>query len=109
MAREVAMIELIERHRAEVEALCRKYHVKTLEVFGSAADGTWDPERSDLDFLVGFPPGYDFGPWLAKYFELKEELERLFHRPVDLVMASAPRNPSFLREINRTRKAVYAA
>lgn len=103
------MIDLIERHRGELEALCRKYHVKTLEVFGSAADGTWDAERSDLDFLVDYPPGYDFGPWLGKYLDLKEELERLFQRPVDLVMASAPRSPYFIREMNRTRKAVYAA
>ena len=36
------MIELIEQHRAELNELCRKYRVKTLEVFGSATDGTWD-------------------------------------------------------------------
>ena len=42
------MIDLIEQHRAALEGLCRRYRVKTLEVFGSAADGTFDPARSDL-------------------------------------------------------------
>ena len=50
------MIDLIERRRSELEELCRRYHVKTLEVFGSAADGTFDAARSDLDFLVEFLP-----------------------------------------------------
>jgi predicted nucleotidyltransferase len=103
------VIDLIEQSRGELEDLCHKHHVKKLELFGSAADGTWDGARSDLDFLVEFLPDYDLGPWLTKYFELKEELEVLFQRSVDLVMASAPRNPYFLREVNRTRTTLYAA
>lgn len=103
------MIALIEQKRAELETLCRKYHVKSLELFGSAADGNWDTARSDFDFLVEYPPGYDFGPWARKYFEFKEELEQLFQRSVDLVMASAPKNPNFIREMNRTRTKLYAA
>jgi len=47
------MLELIEQHRAELDALCRKYGVKRLELFGSAARGDFRPERSDLDFAVG--------------------------------------------------------
>jgi predicted nucleotidyltransferase len=103
------MIELIENHRAELEELCRKHHVKTLELFGSAADGTWDPSRSDLDFLVDFPPGHDFGPWIGDFFDLKDDLERLFGRKVDLVMPGAIRNRFFLEAINKQRKTVYAA
>src|SRR5579859_6951420 len=65
--------------------------------------------RSDLDFLVEYPPAYEFGPWLAKYLELKAELEGLFQRSVDLVMASAPQDPYFLREIDRTRKPLLCS
>ena len=48
------MIELIENRAKELAELCRTHHVRTLEVFGSAANGKFDPATSDLDFLVEF-------------------------------------------------------
>jgi hypothetical protein len=102
------MIDLIEQHRAELEALCRRYHVQTLEVFGSAADGTWDPRRSDLDFLLEFMPEAG-GRIFHGYFDLKDDLERLFGRKVDLVMPRAIRNRYFLAAVNEQRKLIYAA
>ncbi len=68
------MIPLIERRRLAVEALCQKYRVTRLEVFGSAAGDSFDPEKSDVDFLVEFQVGANLGPWMANYFDLKEEL-----------------------------------
>lgn len=103
------MIEIIEGRRSEVEELCRKHGVKTLEVFGSATGPAWDPEKSDLDFLVEFVAGHDLGPWMNRYFEFKEQLERLFQRPVDVIFASALKNAYFIREVNRTRTTLYAA
>jgi predicted nucleotidyltransferase len=102
------MIELIEQHRGELVELCRKFHVKTLELFGSAADGTFDPVRSDLDFLLEFLPAAAGRPFHG-YFDLKEELEGLFARKVDLVMPSAIRNPYFLKAVNQQRQVLYAA
>jgi hypothetical protein len=56
------MIPAIARHRNELATLCRRYHVRRLEQFGSAAAGDFNPESSDLDFLVMFeeldPPAY---------------------------------------------------
>jgi uncharacterized protein len=104
-----AVIDLIEQNIESVRALCRRYGVARLEVFGSAADGTFDPDNSDIDFIVEFLPDYDLGPWMANYHDLRAELMRLFGREVDLVMAGAPKNPFFLRELNRTRKVLYAA
>ena len=103
------MIPLIEDNRAAIEALCRRFHVERLEVFGSAAEGDFDPQRSDVDFLVEFRAGQDLGPWLSHYFEFKSDLERLLGRTVDLVMPKAMRNPYFIREVNRTRRVLYAA
>ena len=100
---------VIELHRDGIEALCRQFNVARLEVFGSAADGTFDPARSDVDFLVEFLPGQDLGPWLAHYFDFKSELERVLGRNVDLVMPKAMKNPYFIREVNRTRRSLYAA
>ena len=49
------------------------------------------------------------GPWLSRYQDFKAELEALFGRSVDLVMPRAMKNPYFIREVNRTRRLVYAA
>jgi predicted nucleotidyltransferase len=102
------MIDLIERRRPELIDLCRQYHVKTLELFGSAADGTFDAARSDLDFLVEFLPEAA-NSFFHGYFDLKEGLEQLFGRAVDLVMPRAIHNPYFLQAVNQQRRMLYAA
>jgi predicted nucleotidyltransferase len=48
------MIDAIQLRREELRALCRRFHVRRLDLFGSAARGDFDPERSDVDFLVEF-------------------------------------------------------
>jgi predicted nucleotidyltransferase len=89
--------------------LCTRYGVRRLELFGSAATGGFDSSRrSDLDFLVEFLP-LEPGQYANAYFGLKEELEALFARDVDLVMDSAIVNPYFREELDRTRTALYAA
>lgn len=103
------MIQLIEDKKPAIEALSRKYRLARLEIFGSAVDDTFDPQRSDVDFLVEFLPGADLGPWLSGYFELKQGLEDLLGFRVDLVETSALRNPYFIQEVNRTRRLLYAA
>jgi len=103
------MIPLIEDNRAALETLCKKYGVARLEVFGSAATGEFDPDRSDVDFLVEFLPDQDPGPWAAHYFNFQAALEKLLARKVDLIMPSAMKNPYFIREVNRTRQVLYAA
>jgi uncharacterized protein len=89
--------------------VCRRYGVKTLEVFGSAARGSdFNPESSDADFLVEFKRPGTKGP-LDEYFGLKDELTVLLDREVDLVELGAVRNPYVLGNINRSRELVYAA
>jgi predicted nucleotidyltransferase len=88
--------------------LCRKYRVRRLDVFGSAADGSFQHGNSDLDFLVEFEPCEPRDHY-ERYFGLLEALETLFQRPVDLVEAAALRNPFFIRQVNESRRLVYAA
>lgn len=102
------MLPVIESRRVRLAELCRRMDVKRLELFGSAARGDFDPERSDLDFLVEFDDATS-RPALAVYFDLKDELEALFGRHVDLVMPAAVRNPFVQADIDRTRQLVYAA
>ena len=104
------MIELLSEKQEALQALCRVYGVRRLEVFGSAATSDrFDAEKSDLDFLIEFEKGCRLGPWLKHYFDFKSALEKLFQRPVDLVIASALHHPSLIREVNRTRATLYAA
>ena len=67
------------------------------------------PNRSDADFIVEYPPDYEFGLWLTRSFELKERLEALLGRPVDLVMTSAMRKRRFIEAANESRRLLYAA
>jgi len=71
---------------ASIRAPCREYCVAGLELFGSAATDEFDPARSDVDFLVEYPPDYDFGPWLARLQDLEDALSGELGRDVDLVM-----------------------
>jgi predicted nucleotidyltransferase len=98
----------IAEHRMALEQLCRRYHVRRLELFGSAAAGLERPGESDYDFLVEFEP-LASGAYADTFFGLKESLEDLFSRPVDLVVASAIRNPYFRESVDRTKSLVYAA
>jgi predicted nucleotidyltransferase len=99
----------IARNRDALAALCRRFGVTRLEVFGSAARGAdFDPQTSDIDFLVAFDPDSDLPP-LQRHFGLAQALEALFGRPVDLVEESAVHNPYVRAGINRSREAVYGA
>ena len=101
------MLPLIEQHAPALDELCREFQVVRLELFGSACTPTFDPQRSDLDFLVEFPDDYDFGPWMSRFIELRDRLSQLFGRPVDLVMPSAMQNRLFRQEADKTRMVVY--
>jgi hypothetical protein len=102
------MQRLVEEKQKELNGLCRRYHVLRLEVFGSAAEGDFRPQESDLDFLVEFQPLLP-GQYADAYFGLLVALEGLFERRVDLVMPRAVRNPYFREAMDRTRRLVYAA
>lgn len=103
------MIDVIESKREEILALCREFEVQRLEVFGSVVSGEFDPDRSDIDFLVDYPEGYDFGPWGERYLDLKQRLEAVLGRQVDLVANQSLRNPYLIRSIESTRRLLYAA
>jgi predicted nucleotidyltransferase len=102
------MDSAVQQRLSALRELCTRYGVRRLELFGSSATGRFDAGRSDLDFLVEFLP-LQPGQHADAYFGLKEELEALFDRDVDLVMDSAVVNPYFREELDRTRTALYAA
>src|SRR5437868_2455456 len=88
------MLDEIHQHRLTLEALCRRFGVRRLELFGSAASGRFDSASSDIDFLVEFLPESAMGPF-HQFIDFQLELQKLFGRQVDLVERSAIRNPYF--------------
>jgi len=64
------------------------------------------PQSSDVDVLVIFDSGENVD-FFDKYFELKEQLEDIFKRDVDLVVDGKFRNPVFRDIVNKTRVIIY--
>lgn len=102
------MYPMTDDLRARIAELCRRFHVRRLDLFGSAARDDFKESRSDVDFLVEFLDD-GVGPGLDVYFGLKEGLEALLGRPVDLVMPEAVTNPYVRVDIAQHRTTVYAA
>jgi predicted nucleotidyltransferase len=90
-------------HRDALASLCRAHGVERLEVFGSAADGRFDPTRSDIDLIVSFTPG-ESGSRAGRYFALADALERLLGRHVDLLTDQPIRNPYLRQAVDATRR-----
>lgn len=100
---------VIEKKKDAIRELARSFGVERLEVFGSVMTDLYDPFVSDIDFLVTYPPDYDFGPFLGRYQDLQEELRYLTGSPVDLVMNSSALSERFRREAAKTQKVIYDA
>lgn len=94
--------------RDAISDACARYGVLRLVVFGSAVTGHFDPDRSDVDLLVEFDPSSGINRFDA-FFGLKDELEALLGRPVDLIAPAALENPYFAASVERTRHELYAA
>lgn len=103
------MNRLVEEKLQQLMAVCMRHNVRRLELFGSASTGAgFDPDTSDLDFLVEFGE-LSRGEHADAYFGLLEDLEELFQRPIDLVMSTAIKNPYFKEGISSSKVLVYAA
>ena len=100
------MPPFFDQHQSSIDEVCGRFGVKRLEAFGSVLRGDFSPS-SDVDFLVQFdesvPDAFDC------YFGLKEGLELIVARPVDLVVADSIKNPIFRAEVTQTKYPVYVA
>lgn len=100
------MIPLVDRHKQEIAALCRRFGVRRLDLFGSAATGCFDATTSDLDFVATFAdtrtPGY-----ADRYLGFADALEALFGRSVDIVTERSIQNPYFRQAVEAARQPVY--
>lgn len=95
----------IERIKPQIEQICRRLPVKRLGLFGSALTPNFS-NKSDVDVLVVFDTAQNIDLF-DKYFELKEQLEKLFNRTVDLVIDKKFKNPVFRKAVDATRTVIY--
>ncbi|MBX3071572.1 MAG: nucleotidyltransferase domain-containing protein [Thermomicrobiales bacterium] len=99
------MIDLISDNRTELTRLCREFGVRKLEVFGSAATGEFNPESSDVDFLIEIEEGARSS--FASMFDFQHAAAELLGREVDVVINTRFRNPYFQEAVDESRELVW--
>ena len=102
------MHRVIEDNLDALRQLCVHYRVVRLEVFGSAAADTFDPETSDVDLLAEFDLSGE-GSALEQYIGFIQAAEALLGCKIDLVNPTTIRNPYFQQGVDETRRPLYAA
>lgn len=100
-------MRIIDEKVKEIANLCRKHRVRELYLFGSALREDFGP-HSDIDLGVVFARDGVAGSF-DQYFDFKTGLEQLLDRPVDLVCIASVRNPIMRRELDETKRLIYAA
>lgn len=98
-------MNLVDVHKNEIFELCEKHEVKELYVFGSVLTDKFD-DSSDIDILIQFNQ-IDLTKYFDNYMDLKEKLEEILKRPVDLVENQAIKNPIFRKVVDREKKLLY--
>ncbi|MCP4752215.1 MAG: nucleotidyltransferase [Proteobacteria bacterium] len=96
----------IAGYKKQIKEVCQQYEVSRLSIFGSALTNRFS-DTSDIDMLVVFRNRRTKGSF-DRYFSLKEELEAMFGRPVDLVCENQIRNPYFKNAIDQAKQVLYA-
>ena len=99
-------MNLIHENIDKIFALCRKYKVKNMYVFGSIITPRFN-ESSDIDFLVNFNGEVDHLSYADNILDFYAELKALFGRNVDLVDETSIKNPFFKKEVERTKQLIY--
>lgn len=98
-------MNLVEKNISKLSEICKQHNVKELYIFGSVLSKNFN-EKSDIDFLIQFG-SIELQDYFDNYMDLKEKLEFLFKREIDLVENQAVRNPVFRKIINRDKKLIY--
>lgn len=98
-------MKIIENYKPKITKICEAMPIKRLGLFGSILNDNYNSE-SDIDVLVLFEENKDIDIF-NNYFELKEKLEEIFNRRVDLVIDKNFRNPYFKKSIEKTRQIIY--
>lgn len=102
------MIKQIEKILPQIITLCQEHEVEYMALFGSAAKNDMH-ENSDVDFLIQFSDEIDVLDYADNYFSLKEKMETLIGKKIDLISKKSLKNPILIEEIDRSKIDLYAA
>jgi hypothetical protein len=91
---------------AQIAAICRRFGVSRLEVFGSAGTAQFVAGSSDYDLIASFKP-HSSTSLGARFVGLADALEAALGAPVDLMTDQPVANPYLRAEIEATRRLVY--
>ncbi|PKP44329.1 MAG: nucleotidyltransferase [Bacteroidetes bacterium HGW-Bacteroidetes-13] len=98
-------MKIDKKNIAEIKKLCKNYKVKSLFAFGSVTREDFGDD-SDIDFLVDFEENDPF-KYTDLYFGLKDKLEKLLKRQIDLIEERGIRNRIFRKEVDQTKVPIY--
>ena len=95
----------IEISKDRIAAFCRRYHIRSLSIFGSVLREDFGPD-SDVDVLVEFEPEAQVG--FIALSRMRRELSTLLQRPVDLVPREGLK-PKIREAVLSSAEELYAA
>lgn len=100
-------MKLIELNLQRILDLCRKHKVRKLFAFGSILTDRFN-DKSDVDLLVDFEEiDHNTFDYVTNYFDLRDALESIFNRKVDLIEEKGLRNKYLIASINQTKQLIY--
>ena len=92
----------------KIIALCKKYKVAKLWVFGSILTPRFNDD-SDVDFLVDFDDNHiDLLDYADNFFDFIHEIEAVIGRKVDMVVNKSIKNRYFRTEVDETRRLLWS-
>lgn len=98
-------MKISENNLKRIKNLCEKYKVKTFSAFGSVTRDDFRDD-SDIDFLVDFDEQDPF-KYTDLYFQLRENLEKILKRQIDLIEERGIKNTFFKKELDNTKVLIY--
>jgi predicted nucleotidyltransferase len=98
-------MNLVDENIEGIKKLCKKHKVRKLFAFGSVLTSKFE-QTSDIDLIVDFQD-VDLFSYADNYFDLKDSLELLFKREVDLLEDKAIMNPYLRQSIDSSKQLIY--
>lgn len=98
-------MNLIEQNKKAIQQLCKSHQVDSMYAFGSVLTSDFN-EKSDVDLLVRFKD-IELNQYFTNYMSLKERLESIFHKNVELLEDQTLKNPILIRSINKNKQLIY--
>ena len=98
-------MNIIKQHSEQIKKVCSRHKVDQMFVFGSVLTKDFN-ENSDVDFLIKFGE-IDLYDYFENLLNLKESLENILHRKIDILEVQAVKNPYLKKSIDNSKLLIY--